>query len=456
MAQRTMCLCEGKYIGIESIFTVVNGRQINIPEKVEALREKSRRNQLTCPCGCGAILTLVAGDRNLREQHFRLKEGEHEKDCHLVTEGKCSVDSKIVLKCWMDDKLQDANIESRVPISAVENHERKYEFTLLSRTKSIAVSYSHERVNLSDEKFDILESNSKGIRIIYIVDALNGGGNGQYPESLMKIQTRQGYCLYLSIDDIDYYKAKLKAVYFEQDIDGLWQEITFASGLLSQFDISEFGDIFYLGKALKELLEIAKEKFTWEQESIRQKRERERIEREEYLKKIIAENAKRQEEKNKEMIRQKEEAERRRAELAEKQRLEAERKERERKEKEDAFKAAVSNNFENQETQIRDADGNRWVKCEFCGKIAMEKEFSSYGGAGRVNLGTCYDCSKNTSVIREKITHPVEIKKRSYDPNVCPDCGGQLKEKSGKFGLFIGCSNYPSCRYTRKITGKKY
>lgn len=456
MAQRTMCLCEGKYIGIESIFTVVNGRQINIPEKVEALREKSRRNQLTCPCGCGAILTLVAGDRNLREQHFRLKEGEHEKDCQLVTEGKCSVDSKIVLKCWMDDKLQDANIESRVPISAVENHERKYEFTLLSRTKSIAVSYSHERVNLSDEKFDILESNSKGIRIIYIVDALNGGVNGQYPENLMKIQTRQGYCLYLSIDDIDYFKAKLKAVFFEQDIDGLWQEISFASGLLSQFDISESGDIFYSGKSLKELKEIAEDKFAREQESMRQKRERERIEREEYLRKIIEENAKRQEEKNKEMIRQKEEAERRRAELAEKQRLEAERKERERKEKEDAFKAAVANNFENQETQIRDADGNRWVKCEFCGKIAMEKEFSSYGGAGRVNLGTCYDCTKNTSVIHEKITHPVEIKKRSHDPNVCPDCGGQLKEKSGKFGSFIGCSNYPSCRYTRKITGKKY
>ena len=54
----------------------------------------------------------------------------------------------------------------------------------------------------------------------------------------MKIQTRQGYCLYLSIDDIDYFKAKLKVSFFEQDIDGLWQEITFASGLLSQFDIS--------------------------------------------------------------------------------------------------------------------------------------------------------------------------------------------------------------------------
>ena len=80
MAQRTVCLCDGKYIGIESIFTVVNGRQINIPDKVEVLREKSRRNELFCPCGCGANLILVAGDRNLREQHFRIKDLELEKN----------------------------------------------------------------------------------------------------------------------------------------------------------------------------------------------------------------------------------------------------------------------------------------------------------------------------------------------------------------------------------------
>lgn len=225
MAQRTVCLNDGKYIGIETIFTVVNGKQINIPDKVEALRKKSRKNQLTCPCGCGAILTLVAGDQNLREQHFRLKDRECEQECCCITEGKCSVDSKIVLKCWLDDKLNDTDIESRVPISAVEDHNRKYEFTLLSRKKSIAISYSHERANLLDEKLDILENNSKGIHIIYIVDKHNGSTCGQYPESLMKIQAKQGYCLYLSVNDIDYYKAELEAVFFEQDIDGFWQEI---------------------------------------------------------------------------------------------------------------------------------------------------------------------------------------------------------------------------------------
>src|SRR5882757_2502453 len=38
------------------------------------------------------------------------------------------------------------------------------------------------------------------------------------------------------------------------------------------------------------------------------------------------------------------------------------------------------------------------------------------------------------------------------DPRVCPTCGnGRLNLKLGKFGAFIGCSNYPECRYTRQM-----
>ncbi len=33
----------------------------------------------------------------------------------------------------------------------------------------------------------------------------------------------------------------------------------------------------------------------------------------------------------------------------------------------------------------------------------------------------------------------------------CPLCGGRLNEKKGKFGAFVGCSNYPQCRYTRDL-----
>ncbi|HMO28507.1 type I DNA topoisomerase [Enterovirga sp.] len=38
------------------------------------------------------------------------------------------------------------------------------------------------------------------------------------------------------------------------------------------------------------------------------------------------------------------------------------------------------------------------------------------------------------------------------DPRACPTCGsGTLSLKLGKFGAFIGCSNYPECRYTRPL-----
>jgi DNA topoisomerase-1 len=39
------------------------------------------------------------------------------------------------------------------------------------------------------------------------------------------------------------------------------------------------------------------------------------------------------------------------------------------------------------------------------------------------------------------------------DPRLCPSCGvGQLSLKLGKFGAFIGCSNYPECRFTRVLS----
>jgi len=33
----------------------------------------------------------------------------------------------------------------------------------------------------------------------------------------------------------------------------------------------------------------------------------------------------------------------------------------------------------------------------------------------------------------------------------CPKCGGILVERDGKFGKFFGCSNYPNCKFTKKI-----
>jgi DNA topoisomerase-1 len=38
------------------------------------------------------------------------------------------------------------------------------------------------------------------------------------------------------------------------------------------------------------------------------------------------------------------------------------------------------------------------------------------------------------------------------DPRACPTCGtGRLSLKTSRFGAFIGCSNYPECRFTRAV-----
>jgi len=38
------------------------------------------------------------------------------------------------------------------------------------------------------------------------------------------------------------------------------------------------------------------------------------------------------------------------------------------------------------------------------------------------------------------------------EPRACPNCAnGQLSLKVGKFGAFVGCSNYPECGYTRQL-----
>jgi DNA topoisomerase-1 len=44
-------------------------------------------------------------------------------------------------------------------------------------------------------------------------------------------------------------------------------------------------------------------------------------------------------------------------------------------------------------------------------------------------------------------------KEDGSDPRGCPACSaGRLSLKTGKFGAFIGCSNYPECRFTRQFS----
>lgn len=393
MVQRSVCLCDGKYIGIESIFTVIDGKQINIPDKLSALRTRSRKGELFCPCGCGANLILVAGDRNLRAQHFRLKDSARQHECTAETERPHSIYSKIVLKCWLDEKLNVPDVEMRVPICLVGDTARKYEFSFVSRTSKLAVSYSCNRANLSDEKMEILRANSSGIRLIYIVDALNSCGNGQYPEALMKVQERQGYCLLLDVEEMEYSTAKLSAVFYAQDCTGLWREIEFAAGALREFSISEYGRLLYQNAPLAALCE-------WKKSECEREVQQEKIRREQQMKELLERPEREQKQRPKRTqtlpVRRPQNTKSERQRAMEKlvhEKEEAGRRA-QKKQREEAFRQTLAEQLNQQETQVIDPDGNRWVKCRYCGRVDKTTAFSSYGGRGSVNLGTCKICDR--------------------------------------------------------------
>ncbi len=51
--------------------------------------------------------------------------------------------------------------------------------------------------------------------------------------------------------------------------------------------------------------------------------------------------------------------------------------------------------------------------------------------------------------------HIFPVGEDGADPRKCPNCeNGRLNLKLGRFGAFVGCSNYPECKFTRQIGAK--
>ena len=56
---------------------------------------------------------------------------------------------------------------------------------------------------------------------------------------------------------------------------------------------------------------------------------------------------------------------------------------------------------------------------------------------------------------RELGPHIFPLGDDGADPRICPACAnGRLNLKLGRFGAFVGCSNYPECKFTRQIGAK--
>lgn len=75
------------------------------------------------------------------------------------------------------------------------------------------------------------------------------------------------------------------------------------------------------------------------------------------------------------------------------------------------------------------------------------------------------DLDKIVGIIKENKSHQTDfshvrdiknIKKendKKIEEGICPKCGGKLVEREGKYGKFLGCSNFPKCRFV--VSGKK-
>lgn len=72
------------------------------------------------------------------------------------------------------------------------------------------------------------------------------------------------------------------------------------------------------------------------------------------------------------------------------------------------------------------------------------------------DIGRIMEILEKNKSDQTDFAHTREIKKvkkeneEKIKANICPKCGGNLVEREGKYGKFMGCSNFPKCRFVVK------
>lgn len=70
-------------------------------------------------------------------------------------------------------------------------------------------------------------------------------------------------------------------------------------------------------------------------------------------------------------------------------------------------------------------------------------------------VGQFYEDFSRNLQVAEKAMPNVSVQQEPEPVGrACPECGNELLYRSGRYGRFIGCSNFPACRYTEQIVEK--
>lgn len=92
------------------------------------------------------------------------------------------------------------------------------------------------------------------------------------------------------------------------------------------------------------------------------------------------------------------------------------------------------------------------IKCDKCQSEMVIK----WGKNGQFLACSNYPECKNIKNFEKDENGKIKIKEDDKLEEKCPECGNDLLIRSGRFGKFIACSNYPKCKYTKAIgTGVK-
>ncbi len=86
--------------------------------------------------------------------------------------------------------------------------------------------------------------------------------------------------------------------------------------------------------------------------------------------------------------------------------------------------------------------------CEKCGSPMIVK----WGQKGQFLACSAFPKCKNTKNFQRAQGGEIKIEEPLETDEKCPEDGAPLIVKQGRFGKFLGCSNYPKCKFTKKIT----
>lgn len=281
---RSECLFNGEKLHVSEVYHVVEGKQINIENKVELFRRLGREKKLYCPCGCGENVVLVAGPKNVRRQHFRLIGDFASRRCEYEEEGELSISAKGALKCWLEEAVGVPNptIKYRVPICDIEDSERKFELTFYEPVKDFGVVYARLDSTVATKKIELIGEFAH-TKVLFVAADFNEDTDGQYPEYMIRIQKSQGFCAYLVMDqDTPYEEIELAISLYEKDVQGLWELIPVLVSPLSKYEIGADKELYCNGHRIADLVAGEKENFDQKQQ-IRLARIKEELKRQDAL-----------------------------------------------------------------------------------------------------------------------------------------------------------------------------